>query len=172
MIDMDDTDSRLDCLSNLLSNKPLIENHLVKENEVIEKLRIIPLSTLQKFGFAFYDLLRFGCLTLWFWGMARLFRNFSYRNYFTTNNIILLKQTGWLLLFPEILNVTVFTVFFANIHPVERLNEQGSTIKPFAFYNLYADIHWIIIFLALGLLILSYIFKDGLKLKEEQQLTI
>ncbi|MEO6548292.1 MAG: hypothetical protein ABIN94_09840 [Ferruginibacter sp.] len=161
------TISRKDAVRSALGIKNTENRFILHQDETIEKFQLMPANRWQQAGFVFNDLIRYGCPALLFLGLAALFNNFSKRNYFTYANIAILRRTGWLLLIPQGLAVLVFYVFLAGILPADILKgTTGNTTMP-AFYDVYADLNWTLIFLGLGLTMLSHIFTNGLKLQED-----
>lgn len=92
--------------------------------------------------------------------------------FFTKANVILLKRTGLVLLIPSLVAALLYRIFLVHIHPVKLVLAGEANTRAIAHYEISAGMDWTLIFLGAGLLVLGYIFNNGLALKEEQALTI
>ena len=136
-------------------------------------LRVKPKNMWQCIIFVLYDVIKISSIALLLLMLSRLFLNFYKRDYFTTGNIKILKNIGWLLLVPELLQTLLYWGLLFKIHPAKIFTSSLSKeVKMTYQFQINADIEFKLVFLGLGIIVLSYIFKNGLKLKEEQILTI
>jgi len=155
-----------------LANSNAPSNMISQEGRLWEQLRVRPAGSLQSLAFALYNFLNMACYAFFFLVLSRLFRNFYNREYFTAANTLLLKRAGWLLMAPQLLALLVYYSFLDNIHPVKLLAGAAGQVSIVAAYDIIAGIDCTMIILALALLVLSYIFSNGLKLKQENALII
>jgi len=162
---------------NAALQKGLIEeywpsNRISQESNPSQELNIMPSGGWQHFGFVVYDLIRYFGLAVLFLGLARLFRNFSQRFFFTRSNVILLKNIGWALLIPCVAAGLLYWLFLVDIHPV--LLEFGNQFKQRAFINfdINPGINWTLLILGASLLVLAHIFNNALTIKEENAFII
>ncbi|MEJ7823739.1 MAG: DUF2975 domain-containing protein [Chitinophagaceae bacterium] len=147
---------------------------IVEEIYAEQSLRIFPKNRLQQFYFLLCVLINTTSLALLFLSLSNLFRNFSNKYYFTFKNIHLLKRVGWFILIPQIMNVIFYWTVLFRIRPAKIFIPFAAIdkVKLLAQYDLQAGINWQLIFVGLGMIVLGIIFKSGLKLKEEQALTV
>ncbi len=147
-------------------------NYIIEQNyEVKEMLRLRPANTGQYVLFLCYDIIYFAFIVLLLYMMHRLFKNFAADDYFSVNNTKLLRNTGICLLAIQLLKFLFYFFFLSNIHPV-KIIVTGGEVMSGAQYQFSSGVESLQIFLGLGILILSYIFLNGLRLKEEQALTV
>lgn len=150
---------------------PSRSHHISQDADLIESLRITPANTSQFIGFLLMDILLFGSLSWIFLMMAKLFGQFSKEQYFTKQNTVLLRNLGIFLLIPQITLAVFYWLFSVNIHPVKwMIYHSLQTVE--ATYEIQCGVEWVYIFLGAGMIVLSYIFKKGLALKELQAFTI
>ena len=148
-------------------------NYKVNQGRHIdENLWIEAIGTEQRLGFIFYDLLLWSCIAWLLFLLSRLFMQFHRREYFTKRTITLLHHSSWLLLTPQIAALILYWLFLAGLHPVRMLvgNEQGTKI--IARYELQAGIQWELCLVAVGMLVLTYIFREGVRMKKLEELTL
>ncbi len=144
----------------------------IAEEHSVHYLRVMPLNSWQLSWFLLYDVLEMTSMALLLLTISRLFKNFYQRNYFTTTNGKLLRLSGIYMLLPQVLLVIVYWAFLFGIHPIKIFVSTAGEFDTLAQYNINSDVDANMIFLGLALLVLSYIFRDGTRLKEEQALTI
>lgn len=139
-----------------------------------QQLRILPATKWQQFFFIILKLIGIISAALIFFSLSRLFKNFFNQIYFTSKNVLLLKKLGWYILVPQITLVIFYWTFLSHIHPVKIFYSSSAMdkVKLLTQYDFKSGIDWLLIFIALGIIILSHIFKDGLKMKQEQELTV
>jgi hypothetical protein len=147
------------------------ENKISRGMQSTEMLRIQPANQWQRMGFAFHELVKYGCLSLLFLFGARLFRNFSKRDFFTAGNIRLLRNTGWLMLATQLVAVLLYFLFLQHIHPVEMIMDQNAEISSMISYSLAPGINWMTIIAGVSLLVLAVVFRDAVALQEDTILT-
>ncbi len=148
-------------------------NAILEENNVTETLRILPANKWQHVFMILYQTIIFTCWAMLFLILSRLFKNFYFKKFFTKINITILQQAGWCLLSPQILNLILYSVFFVWINPVKIfISYPSNDFKIISYYHIQTGTEWELVFLGLGMIVLSYIFKNGLTLKEEQEFTI
>jgi len=111
---------------------------------------------------------------LLFLSLSRLFKNFFNQSYFTSRNINLLKKLGWYILIPQFVTLIFYWLLLYHIHPAKVFVSYTAihNIKLLAQYDFKSGIEWQLVFIGLSIIVLSYIFKDGLKMKEENELTV
>ena len=144
----------------------------ITENTLSTKtIRIQPANQMQQMGFAFHDLVKFGCISLLFLFLSRLFSNFSKQHFFTSANVRLLRNTGWLMLATPLVTVLLYFSFLQHMQPVKMSMDQNAEISSMISYTLTPDINWMLIIPGMSLLVLAFIFHDGLEMKEEEELT-
>jgi Protein of unknown function (DUF2975). len=149
------------------------KNKISQVGFVQENLKILPVNLFQHLFFAIYEIIVIACFALFFLNLSWLFKNYNNQEYFTYENVKLLKRCGWLLLIPQISSVLFYWIFLFRIHPVKiSYSYSDRKVTWLGQYDLQSEINWTLLFLGLGLLVVAYIFKNGLKLKEEQALTI
>jgi hypothetical protein len=154
------------------TNQRVNQYNIAEELGGIHNLRITPSNGWQLGWFVLYDLLRLGSFALLLLTISRLFQHFYNREYFTTVNVKLLKFSGFYLLLPQVLLVILYWAFLFGIHPVKLFLSTAGEFDTLAQYDISAGVDLATIFLGLGLLVLSYIFRDGTRLKKEQTLTV
>lgn len=139
-----------------------------------QSLRIIPKTRSQKFLFIIFKLIIIISLALLFFNLSKIFRNFYNHNYFTYKNVRILKKIGWYILIPQIAIITFYWAFLFHIHPAKFFVSYTniSDVKLLTQYDFKSGVDWQLLFVGLSIIVLSYIFKNGLRLKEEQTLTI
>lgn len=147
-------------------------NHIVQDGWITETLRIRPANGWQRLGFVLYDLARFACLSLLFFFLARLFRNFYKKEFFTQANVRIIKITGWLLFLPSIAAGLLYWIFLVNLHPVKLVFPAELGHSVIANYEIKSNHDWTMIFLGTALLVLAHIFKNGVVLKEADDYTL
>ena len=143
---------------------------ILQDNAIIETLRIKASSTRQLLLIILIVSIQIICYALLFFNLRNLFKNFSKGDYFVLSNIKFLKKIGILFLIPQAISLLIWWLYFKNLKLCKL--ELGDELKTLAYYNIQSDLDWTLIFLGLALLVLSYIFKEGLLLKEEQVYTI
>lgn len=147
---------------------------IVEEINAEQSLRVLPQNKWQQLWFLLFKLIQIISFALLFLSLSNLFRNFSKHYLFTFKNIRLLKKIGWYILIPQIVIIIFYWTILFRIHPakiffsIKNIEETKLLIQ----YEFESGINWQLIFIGLSILVLSYIFKDGLKLKEEQALTV
>jgi hypothetical protein len=137
-----------------------------------QTLRIQPADQWQRMCFAFHELVKFASISLLFLFLSRLFSNFNKHHFFTPVNIRLLRNTGWLMLVPTVVSALLYFLVLRHITPVEFVMDQNAGISSMINYNLLPGLNWLLITVGMGLLVLAYIFHDGLELKKDTQLII
>lgn len=148
------------------------QNYIIEQNgNFKETLRLRPANIGQHILFVCYDIAYFGFILLLFYMMYRLFKNFAADDFFSFTNVKLLRNTGICLLAIQLVKFLFYFFYLSNIHPV-KIIITGSEATRGAQYDLFSGVEYLKIFLGLGILILSYIFLNGLRLKEEQSLTV
>lgn len=147
-------------------------NEITQEGGITEQLRIMPATGWQRAGFVLYDFVKNACYVLLMLFLSRLFFHFSKQNFFTAENIRLINRTGWLLLIPTAATQIMYYGFLMNLHPVKLVLAGETDTAVVASYEILANTDWTMVFLGVGLLVLSIIFKDGLKMKEEEEFTL
>ena len=137
-------------------------------------LRIIPVNTAEKLLFIFYSIVSGLGITALFWMLFCLFRNFKNELFFTRQNTDILRFSGFAILAPQIAAIFLNLFYLAKMHPVKMILQSGKThATDFKnFYDLNIPLNYQSMALALGMIVLSYIFKQGLSLKTEQDLTV
>jgi hypothetical protein len=145
---------------------------LVQKGDAKEMLRLDPSTTGQHLLFVLYKLVIFFFGAWLLLTLSSLFKKFYYREYFTLHNVKRLRNAGWCLLIPQLTEAGFYWGLLANIHPVKIMIKGTEEVKEVAGYEFIPGIDWTYVFLGLGALILSYVFKNGLSLKEEQALFI
>ncbi|MGI8949978.1 MAG: DUF2975 domain-containing protein [Chitinophagaceae bacterium] len=133
----------------------------------------MPANGFQHVLFILYQTIIFICYAMLFLTLSKLFKNFYNRDFFTNTNVSLLRKSGWFLLLPQIVITLMYWIFLFQIYPVKiSVSYSTNNFKIISNYNMESGINWILVFLGLGMIVLSYIFKNGLKLKEEQDFTV
>jgi hypothetical protein len=150
------------------TNQRVNPYNIAEELGGIYNLRVTPSNRGQLGWFVLYDLLRLGSFALLLLTISRLFQNFYDREYFTTANVKLLKSSGFYLLLPQLLLVILYWAFLFGIHPVKLFLSTAGEFDTLAQYDISAGIDLTTISLGLALLVLSYIFRDGTRLKRQQ----
>lgn len=126
----------------------------------------------QRIGFALYELICRGCPAILLFLLSRLFRNFSRRDYFVSANVRILKWSGVLLLIPQLVAILVYWFWLLRF-TVTRIQTGGEYWTwHTAGYGPLPDVDGSYVFLGLALLVLSYVFRDGLRLKTQETVTI
>jgi hypothetical protein len=154
------------------TNQRINKYNIAEELGGIYNLRISPSKGAQLTWFVLYDVLRLASIALLLLTISRLFQNFYKREYFTIPNVNLLRSSGFYLLIPQLLLVMLYGAFLFGIHPVKLFLSTAGEFDTLAQYELNSGIDIKMIFLALALLVLSYIFRDGMNTKEEHALTV
>jgi hypothetical protein len=131
-------------------------------------LRIEPADRWERMGFAFHDLVKFGCISLLFLFLSRLFRNFSKQHFFTLANIRLLRNTSLLMLAISLVSILLYFFLLRDMHPVTLEIDQNAEILSMLSYNLALDINWMLITVGVSMLVLAWIFRNGLEMKEKE----
>ena len=149
----------------LAENHPA--NNMVEDPFLQQQIKIMPANRGQHIGFIAYNMIVYGCMALDFFLLARLFRNFSKRDYFNLENVSLLKRAGWFLLIPVIAAGLMYWLFLANIHPLKLVMGPGDYTNTTAYYDINAGINWTLVLPGAALLVFGYIFKDAFKLKKK-----
>lgn len=139
----------------------------IEEGSAEEKIRVQPTSRTQHFLFVLYQALHlfFACWLLFM--LSRLFRRFYAHEYFTMQNVKLVRNIGLCLLVPQLLQTAFYWSFLAKINLVKILLKGAEEVKTTASYQFLSGTDWTYVYLGLGLLTLSYIFKNGVLLKQE-----
>ncbi len=145
---------------------------LSEQGTLSQSLSIHPSGTGQRVLFLLYDFIYLGAAALLMFFLSRLFRHFSRNDYFTLSNTLLIKNTGICLLVVQLLKLLFYYCFLAAIHPLKLFISGKGDVQRIAQYDIESGVDWTQIFLGLGLLVLSYIFLNGLQLREEQSLTV
>jgi hypothetical protein len=144
------------------------ENRINGNTQSTETLRIQPANQRERMGFALHELVKYGCISLLFLFLARLFRNFSKKEFFTPPNIRLLRKIGGLMLAISLVSLLLYFLFLQHMQPVKFVMDQNAEISSMMSYNLSPDINWMMITSGISLLVLARIFKDGLEMKEKE----
>lgn len=138
-----------------------------------DQLRILPADTGQRLAFAVYQGLSSTGIAVLFFLVSRLFRNFSKEDYFTLANVKYLRNLGACLLAVQLVKALFYFVVLVKIHPIKIMaGGFDKTVSRVCQYEIKSGVEPQDIFLGIGILVLSYIFLNGLKLKQEQALTI
>jgi hypothetical protein len=146
-------------------------HRIAQDVDLTESLRITPANNLQFAGFLLMDLLLFGSLAGLCLLLGRLFGHFSKQRYFTKENVGLLRNIGILLLIPQLSLALFYYLFLVNIHPVKWMIYH-SLPSVSATYTMICGVEWVYVILGAGMIVLSYIFRQGLALQEDKNLTI
>jgi hypothetical protein len=155
-----------------LTNQRLNKYNISEESGATHLLRVMPTNSVQLSWFVFYDVLRMGSFALLLLAISRLFKNFYKREYFTASNVRLLRLSGWYMLLPQALLTILYWGFLFHIHPIRIFTSTAGEFNFGPQYVICSGIEMPFIILGLALLILSYIFRDGMRLKEDQALTV
>ena len=144
------------------------DDYLLTSDGLLEEtIGIRPVGAFGQFVFILYALLEYLFIALLMLLLSRLFYNFYKGGYFTPGNVRIIRNTGWCLLIPQFLCLAFYRGFLYYIHPV-KLSVTGGQAFTTSSYILYSGMDWTLVFLGLGLLVLSFIFKNGLELKQDQ----
>lgn len=145
-------------------------NSIISENECSETLRILPANSLQKFLFILYEMICYGCAAIMLFLLSRLFRNFFNRNYFTTKNIRYLRAAGYLLIIPQLVNALLYWGWLYKLNAVKL--SLVVPVKMYCSYEFISDFNFTVFLAGVTMIVLGYVFKDGLELKESNDLMI
>ena len=137
-----------------------------------ETIRLTAKSNPMQVLFIAYGLADYFFTAWLLWLLSRLFRNFYRRDYFSLGNVRLLRSLGLCLLIPQLLHTAFFWGLLNRIQPAKFFISETGEVKLLTQYQFISGINGILVVLGLGMLILSYIFKDGLLLKEDSDLHI
>ena len=138
-----------------------------------DQLRILPASTGQRLAFAVYQGLYSTGIAVLFFLVSRLFRNFSKEDYFSLANVKHLRNLGACLLAVQLVKTLFYYIVLVKIHPIKIMaGAFDKTASRLCQYQISSGVEPRDIFLGMGILVLSYIFLNGLKMKQEQALTI
>lgn len=139
-----------------------------------ESLVLKAAGTKQHIIFVLYHILIILPTMLLMLTLSRLFRNFHRHEYFTAANVKLLRKAGIFLLLPQLVYLVFYWTVLFHLDPV-KFTITGSAfadVKQVASYQFESGIEYHLVFLALGILILSYIFKNGLSLQRDLDYTV
>ncbi len=166
--------TRLEAERHRSINAYTSENIIIEENNTEETLRVLPANKLQHFLFIIFQAINIFSFAMIFLMLSNLFNNFFKRHYFIYENIIFLRRTGWYLLMPQITATILYFCLLFHLYPVKLLFSypKSNDASIVAHYNFKLDVDWLLLFIGLSIIVLSYIFKDGLKMKEENELTV
>ncbi|HMK04607.1 MAG TPA: DUF2975 domain-containing protein, partial [Ferruginibacter sp.] len=164
-------DTSLSASENDLRYNYVTKNIIKETLPQYQKLRINAAGHLQRAGFILYDIAKVSFLALCLYLLARLFQNFERREYFTPANVSFLKWAGLSILIIQLVVTCFYWVFLAYKNPV-KLSITPEKIEHVAQFSFTSDIEVTKILLGISLVVMSYIFRDGLRLKEQQELTI
>ncbi len=139
----------------------------IEEGSAEEKIRVQPTSKTQHFLFVLYLVLHLFFASWMLLMLSRLFRHFYVHDYFTMQNVKLVRNIGLCLLVPQLLQAAFYWSFLAKINLVKILVKGAEDIKTTASYQFLSGTDWTYVYLGLGLLILSYIFRNGVLLKQD-----
>jgi hypothetical protein len=146
---------------------------IIQEGGITEKLRILPSGMWQRVLFFFYQLITSGCLVMLFYTLAVLFKRFSEHNFFTVRTRKLVLNAGWLILIPELASLLFYFIFlFGKQADKVSYNSTDTFYKRLIHYQFETGVNFQLLTLGLGLIVLAYIFREGVELKEESQLTV
>jgi Protein of unknown function (DUF2975) len=149
-------------------------NEISQTGETSEVLRVMPKNRFQHILFVAFHLIVYSGFTILLLLLHKLFKRFSQKYFFEIENVTAIKFIGWCLLIPGLIG-TFFSIYLAlNVFPQKVTFKYGTSGNSEFVQNYQFDTHieWWQIFLGLGLIVLSYIFKQGLELKEDQDLTV
>ena len=141
-------------------------NKISEDAYLTKTLKIRPSNKWQQVSFAVHELVKFASISFLFLFLSRLFRNFSKQRFFTPGNIRLLRNTGFLMLVPPFATVLLYFFVLRHLTPVKYEMDQNAEVSSLIRYNVTPDVNWILITIAVSLLVLPYIFRDGHELKE------
>ncbi len=145
---------------------------IVQDGPASETLRLQPTNRTQYIIFILYRLVTWFFTAWLLLTISRLFSNFYNRHYFSLANIKLLRIMGLCLLIPQLLYTVMYWGLLTKIQPAKFMIAGSHDVKLLNQYQFVSETDWTLVFLGLALLILSYIFKDGLSLKEDHDLSI
>ena len=145
-------------------------NIIVSENECSETLRILPANGFQQFMIILYELVCYGCAAVLLYLLSRLFRNFFNRDYFSQQNIRYLRASGYLLIIPQLANALIYWIWLFKLNAVKL--SLLVPVKLHCSYEFLSDFNFTIFLAGLSMLVLGYVFKDGLELKESDAMMI
>jgi hypothetical protein len=145
---------------------------IVQEGMVKEKLRILPKNFPEQMLFLLLDLVSYSCYLIFFYTLAWLFKKFEKRDFFSASNCRLINRAGWSLIIPEISQFLFFWLYFPDKNVDKLTLASGSSFPVTAQYEFESATDGTMVLIALSLIVLSIIFKNGLTLKEETSLTV
>jgi hypothetical protein len=151
------------------TNKPHAEYQFTEELFEKEKIRVLPVKTTHRIFYVIYNFFLYLFGAWLFLTLSRLFYNFSENDFFTMRNIKLLRHAGWSILVPQCLHFIFFWTLLYRINPVKLFLKGSSEVKVITNYNPVFELDLVLVFLGAGILILSYIFRNGLLLKKENE---
>lgn len=164
-------DARVASLVAITGNIPQ-KQVLLQEGFREETIRIKPNGTKQLILFALYELLCYVFSAMFLLTLANLFRNFYRKQYFTLPNVRLLTYAGISLLAVQLLHIIIYWGLLFHLSPVRVVINNVGHADLTATYQLRSSNDNSYIFLGVGLLVLSIIFRNGLRITKENSMFI
>ncbi|MDB5203289.1 MAG: hypothetical protein JWQ27_2698 [Ferruginibacter sp.] len=144
------------------SSQPALTGGLLRQ-----QIQVIPQTAGQRTVVMGYDLLFYGSLSLAFYALYRLFRNFHFKRYFFLENARYLRLSGMFLLLNAALSFGMSLCFLSGLKVVKFALLNGvQTVVGKLHFPLELD--GISLSLAICLLVLANIFKKATEVKEDR----
>ena len=76
------------------------------------------------------------------------------------------------MLAPQFVTAMLYFLALRHLEPVKFVMDQNAGVSSMISYNVMPEINWILITTGISLLILAWIFRDGLETKEDTTLIL
>lgn len=171
-----ETDSLMEYHTNGTFNKREVNHKLVfgkitEQSSPAQILRVQPRTTGQYIYFIIYDIIWFGSIIVLLFLGIRMFSNLGKRDFFNEVNSKLFRFAGLFLLIPQALKLFTFILYSGKLNPGKAVIEKGD-FSLVAQYSLNLDLNIPLIIVGVLLILLTYVFKSGTLIQEDNSLMI
>ncbi|MDB5202910.1 MAG: hypothetical protein JWQ27_2319 [Ferruginibacter sp.] len=134
-----------------------------------QRIQVMPATNGERIAMICYDLLYYSSLSLAFYALYRLFRNFHLGRYFFPENARYLRFAGWLLLLQALLGFGMTGLFLSGVKLTKMslmTNGMGAASSAIHFP---IELDGISLTLAVSMLVLGSIFQKATSLKNAHE---